>query len=251
MGSGESKDSNRGAADAREDNKGPQSQPEQEIPKRVVVTSKDLKDALGRSRDDVQTEIQKLREERRRLDDEGREKAFQKLQRLDSQRKKEITVVDSRAWDKNVPLDGDIYQGSRVFMKHCASCHTLDSNNAGIKSRIAPPLGLIFGRMAGADRFYNYTPALVGSNVAWREKALFQFMKDPRSVIPDNKCGLAQNVLTEEERADLVAFFKGFTKNLRQNMEIQARKTYGNEYVENQQRARGQVNSEERKRFSD
>jgi cytochrome c2 len=49
-----------------------------------------------------------------------------------------------------MPIDGDFVEGSKVFMRNCSGCHTLDSNTQK-KNSSGPALGSIVGRMAASD----------------------------------------------------------------------------------------------------
>jgi len=49
-----------------------------------------------------------------------------------------------------IPFDGDYISGSRVYMRNCASCHSLEANSAGRKTS-GPALGTIYGKHVGQD----------------------------------------------------------------------------------------------------
>lgn len=77
--------------------------------------------------------------------------------------------------DKNIPIDGDFVEGSRVFMINCIGCHSLESNNQGRKTS-GPGLGMIYGRRVGADPYFNYSPSLIKSDYIWTSRNLFYFL---------------------------------------------------------------------------
>jgi len=48
-----------------------------------------------------------------------------------------------------VPVDGEVFSGSRIYMMHCSSCHQLEPSS--VKSNVAPSFGLLFNRKSGTD----------------------------------------------------------------------------------------------------
>ncbi len=99
---------------------------------------------------------------------------------------KEHLYKDEYVGDK-IPIDGDHINGSNVYMYYCASCHSLEANNMG-RNSTGPGLGLIYGRRVGSDKYYDYSNALIESNVIWTQKSLFHFLKNPNRFIKGNKC---------------------------------------------------------------
>lgn len=77
---------------------------------------------------------------------------------------------------------GDATRGAPAF-RACAACHSL---NAG-DHRTGPSLAKVYGRRAGAaDGFQRYSAALRKSGVAWNDKALDDWLRDPVAFIPGN-----------------------------------------------------------------
>lgn len=116
-------------------------------------------------------------------------------------------------------------------MQNCISCHTLESNNQGRKTT-GPALGMVYGRRAGSDPYFNYTSAMIKSDYIWTGRNLFYFLKNPKQMIPQTKCELfTGGIKSEEERADLIEFLKVFSKQLSENLRNKANKIYGKDYV--------------------
>ena len=106
---------------------------------------------------------------------------------------KEQDLVD------DIPIDGNSKAGSLTFMKFCAGCHTLSADSMGQKYN-APALGLIYGRLAGADRGYlNYSLALVHSRKLWTMGSLMTMMKEPDDCIPGLRCGIPRIHLNKQD----------------------------------------------------
>ncbi|KAL4460836.1 hypothetical protein ABPG74_016308 [Tetrahymena malaccensis] len=152
--------------------------------------------------------------------------------------------------DKKIPVDGDFVEGSRVFMQYCSSCHSLETNNQGRKTT-GPALGLIYGRRAGADPYYNYSPSLIKSSYVWTTRNLFYFLQNPRTLISGNKCEIfGGGIKSEEERADLIEFLKVYSKQLSENLRYKANKVYGKDYVNYHLQTQLLVEQEEMRRIS-
>jgi len=146
---------------------------------------------------------------------------------------------------KDIPIDGDLVSGSRLFMQNCMSCHNLEMNNKGYKTT-GPALGLIYGKKAGSDPYFDYSEGLLKANFAWSEKRLFDFMKEPKNMIKDVRCEVA--IENKAERADLTKFLKKFTKELHKNLRVKANQLYGKDYVDSQINTRKSLHELELKR---
>ncbi len=93
---------------------------------------------------------------------------------------------------KEVPVDGEVYLGSRVYMVNCASCHALETVTNTVDN--GPSLGMIFNRKVATDlNFYNYSNAAIAKSFYWSTKNLFNF-------IPSNpilRCSLRKKRLQD------------------------------------------------------
>ena len=108
-------------------------------------------------------------------------------------RAKEQDLID------DIPVDGNSKNGSFTFMKFCSSCHMLTADSTGQKLN-GPSLGLIYGRLAGADRGYlNYSSVMVQSRKLWSMGPLMKMMKEPDDLIPGMKCGLTKAHINKQD----------------------------------------------------
>ena len=107
------------------------------------------------------------------------------------------------------PAGGDAAAGRLVFRK-CQACHSMEPG----KTLLGPSLAGIVGRKAGADANYNYSPPMKQANVVWDAKSLDAYLADPQKVVPGNKMPFP-GLKTEQDRADVIAFFAGAGKQQR------------------------------------
>lgn len=98
---------------------------------------------------------------------------------------------------------GDLENGRRVFAR-CRSCHTIVE---GGPNMTGPNLWGVFGRTAGAQEGFNYSPALRQAGFAWDAQRLDGWLMRPRDFLPDNKMSFA-GIPMAEERRDLIAYLK-------------------------------------------
>src|SRR6266700_1062353 len=94
----------------------------------------------------------------------------------------------------------DAVRGQQLFSERCAACHALDTNKSG------PLLGGVFGRHAGSAPGYNYSTALLESDLSWSEEALDRWMTDPRKFIEGAK--MPVRVMDVASRRDIIAYLK-------------------------------------------
>lgn len=103
--------------------------------------------------------------------------------------------------------EGNETRGERLFNQQCKACHTLEKGGHNL---VGPNLHGLFGRKAGSAE-YQYSEAMKKSGIAWDEKTLEDYLKDPRAKVPDTKMtyiGLRQ----EQQREDMIAFLKKATR---------------------------------------
>ena len=193
--------------------------------------SEQLYNSMG-TKKDTEKLINDLLKEIQITNEKGRQKAMERLYN------QELKVRKSNELEQNIgggdiPIDGDIINGTRVFMRNCQSCHSLEVNNSGVKTT-GPALGMIYGRKAGIDPHYEYSESLLRANFVWNEKRLFGFMKNPKEMVKGVKCEIPDGGIENvEDRADLTRFLKKFTKELHKNLRVKANSIYGKEYVDN------------------
>lgn len=82
----------------------------------------------------------------------------------------------------------------------CAACHSLTADGP---RRSGPTLAGVIGRPAGTVAGYRYSAAMASSRIVWTEKAMDEFLKDPRAVIPGTR--MVQQVRDDAQRRDIVA----------------------------------------------
>ena len=103
---------------------------------------------------------------------------------------------------------GDPAKGQRVFNQQCRACHTLEKDGA---QTAGPNLHGVFGRKAGTAAGYEFSDAMKTSGIVWDEKALAEYLKDPKAKVPNTKMtyiGLRQ----EQQQEDMIAFLKKATQ---------------------------------------
>lgn len=72
--------------------------------------------------------------------------------------------------------------GVDLFRAHCATCH---ATRPGAVSAIpGPNLAGIYGRAAGSEAGYPYSPALAGANFTWDAAKLSAWLANPEALVP-------------------------------------------------------------------
>ena len=119
----------------------------------------------------------------------------------------------SPAQQPEVPLDqllvsADVAKGADSAKK-CASCHTFDK---GGKVLTGPNLWGVVGREKASVAGFNYSPALkqVGGN--WTIKDLFEFVANPKKMVPGTAMTFP-GINRPTERADLMAYLNSLADN--------------------------------------
>jgi cytochrome c len=95
---------------------------------------------------------------------------------------------------------GDPARGEALYEARCGACHSLDAHRVGPRHRG------VFGRRAGSEPDYVYSPALKRSQTVWDECTLDRWLTDPERLIPGQRMGY--QVAQPEDRADLIAFLR-------------------------------------------
>lgn len=91
-------------------------------------------------------------------------------------------------------------RGEAIY-ERCMACHSLDRDRTGPKH-----CGL-FGRRAGSEPDFEYSPAMRASGIVWDERTLDRFLTAPMKVVPGTSMGYA-GIDDPRERADLIAFLR-------------------------------------------
>lgn len=103
---------------------------------------------------------------------------------------------------------GDEAKGERAFNQHCKTCHTVEK---GGKSGVGPNLAGVFGRKAGTVDGFKFSEAMTGSGIVWDEKALAEYLKDPKGRIPGNKMVFV-GIKRQDQLDDLIAYLQKATR---------------------------------------
>ncbi|KAF0097350.1 MAG: cytochrome C [Rhodospirillaceae bacterium] len=98
---------------------------------------------------------------------------------------------------------GDAAKGERVFGQ-CKTCHTVDK---GGKNGVGPNLAGVFGRKAGTADGFKFSEAMTGSGIVWDDKALAEYLKDPKGRIPGNKM-IFVGIKRQDQLDDLIAYLQ-------------------------------------------
>lgn len=97
---------------------------------------------------------------------------------------------------------GDAAAGEKTFIQ-CAACHVVEP---GV-NRVGPSLAGIVGRVAGTVEGYNYTEANASSGITWSPEKMYQYLEDPRRVIPGTKMAFA-GLKDGQDRANVIAYLQ-------------------------------------------
>lgn len=111
----------------------------------------------------------------------------------------DITTLDGVEY---ASLTGDAASGKRVFAQ-CRTCHVTDP---GV-NRIGSSLAGIIGSPAGSVAGFKYTDANKNSGITWTEGKMFQYLEDPKRVIPKTRM-IFGGIPDAQKRADLIAYLK-------------------------------------------
>jgi cytochrome c len=111
----------------------------------------------------------------------------------------DTTTESGAAWSS---FAGDATRGEAVFGQ-CRACHVTQPG----QNRQGPSLHGIVGRQAGTVANYAYSPANRDSGITWTPEKLFQFLENPRRVIPGTKM-IYPGIKDPQQRADLIAWLQ-------------------------------------------
>jgi cytochrome c len=98
----------------------------------------------------------------------------------------------------------DAAKGKTVFESRCIACHSLAAN------RVGPALGTVFGRTAGTNPGFGYSPALKAAGHVWDAEKLEKWLTNPQAFVPG--AGMPFRLGDAEERRNVVAYFQSLKK---------------------------------------
>ena len=84
----------------------------------------------------------------------------------------------------------------------CKACHSLE---AGGPNMIGPALFGFFGKAAGAQAGFAYSPAMQAANFVWTPRALDAWLAQPGRFLPGNRMTFG-GVASQQDRDDLIAY---------------------------------------------
>ena len=99
-------------------------------------------------------------------------------------------------------LSGDAAAGKTVFIQ-CQACHSLKPG----ENRVGPSLHGVIGATAGHVADFRYSDANKGSGIVWTEDKLFDYLKNPRAMVPGTTMAFA-GIQDPQKRANLIAYLK-------------------------------------------
>ncbi len=99
---------------------------------------------------------------------------------------------------------GDAAAGKTYFSQTCMQCHSADPAEGG--GEIGPNLVGLFGRTAGGDPRFVYSPALKDSKLVWSRETLDHFLTDPAAAVPGTTMPIP--VPVQKDRDNLIAYFQ-------------------------------------------
>ena len=84
----------------------------------------------------------------------------------------------------------------------CKACHSLDE---GGPNMIGPALYGFFGKTAGQQPGFGYSPVLASADFVWTPRALDAWLAQPGYFLPGNRMTFA-GVMKQKDRDDLIAY---------------------------------------------
>src|SRR6266436_7734227 len=79
---------------------------------------------------------------------------------------------------------GDAAQGEHLFNQQCKACHTVEKDG---RNGVGPNLHGVFGSKAGVTPGFSASEAMTKSGIVWDDKTMAEYLKDPKTRVPDGK----------------------------------------------------------------
>lgn len=111
-------------------------------------------------------------------------------------------VTPAAATENFADFTGNAAAGKTVFIQ-CQACHSIKEG----ENRVGPSLYGKVGSTAGQVPGFKYSDANKNSGIVWTEEKLFEYLKNPRAVIPGTTMAFA-GIPDPQKRADVIAFLK-------------------------------------------
>ena len=111
-------------------------------------------------------------------------------------------ATPAAATENYADFTGNAAAGKTVFIQ-CQACHSIKEG----ENRVGPSLYGKVGATAGQVPGFKYSDANKNSGIVWTEEKLFEYLKNPRAVIPGTTMAFA-GIPDPQKRADVIAFLK-------------------------------------------
>jgi cytochrome c len=111
-------------------------------------------------------------------------------------------ATPAAATENYADFTGNAAAGKTVFIQ-CQACHSIKEG----ENRVGPSLYGKVGSTAGQVPGFKYSDANKNSGIVWTEEKLFEYLKNPRAVIPGTTMAFA-GIPDAQKRADVIAFLK-------------------------------------------
>ena len=98
-------------------------------------------------------------------------------------------------------VQGDYERGRQLFFQ-CRACHSLKMNEP---HKVGPNLYGILGQESGNQEGFDYSDALISSQVLWNVDTLDQFLQKPYAFIPGNRMVFA-GIKNASDRLDIISY---------------------------------------------
>ncbi len=90
--------------------------------------------------------------------------------------------------------------GAALYLAKCGGCHSIATN------RVGPAHKGVFGRKAGTEPGYRYSPALKSSAIIWNDRTLDRWLQDPQKLVKGSRMYLT--VPDAAQRKAIIAYLK-------------------------------------------
>jgi cytochrome c len=109
-----------------------------------------------------------------------------------------VTLSDAAA------QSGDAERGERLFNQQCKICHTVEKDG---RTAVGPNLHGFFGKKAGDTPGFTSSEAMTKSGIAWDDKSVAEYLKDPKGRVPGTKMAYA-GLKQQQQLDDMIAYLR-------------------------------------------